>query len=144
MLRAVRQCHLDLMIAPMSERGVRVTGDMVADFVTQLVGDSRTESLYAIFLDAQQRLITFELIARGDSYSCEFNPGMIVQRAVDLGARSLILAHNHPSGDPTPSAADHRYVQVLSKACALFQITLIDNVIVAGDTFTSCRAQGLL
>ena len=132
------------MIAPMSERGARVTGDMVADFMTQLLGDSRTESLYAIFLDAQQRLITFELMARGDSYSCEFNPGMIVQRAVDLGARSLILAHNHPSGDPTPSAADIQYVNRLSKACALFQVLLIDSVIVAGEAFTSCRARGLI
>lgn len=132
------------MIAPMSERGARVTGDMVADFVTQLVGDSRTESLYAIFLDARQRLITFELMARGDTYSCEFNPGMIVQRAVDLGARGLIIAHNHPSGDPTPSTADMHYAQSLAKACALFQVVLIDNVIVAGDGFTSCRGQGLL
>ncbi len=68
----------------------------------------------------------------------------MVLRAVDVGTRAMIVAHNHPSGDPRPSRADCAFVTRLANACALFQIVLVDAIIVTERGFSSHRALGFL
>ena len=113
-------------------------------YLSGLLGTARTEAFQAIFVDREQRLIAAECLFRGGRDVCYCDPGTVVLRAVDLGASAVIVAHNHPSGDPTPSKADYEMTRQLGGACRLFGINLIDHFIVADGGFTSFRAQGLL
>jgi len=68
----------------------------------------------------------------------------VVKRALELGASALILVHNHPSGDPTPSEADISMTAQIQQACQVLGITLHDHLIIGKNREVSLRAQGLM
>jgi DNA repair protein RadC len=84
------------------------------------------------FLDTRHRIIQIEDLFQGTIDGCEIHPRIVVKRALELNAASIILGHQHPSGDPEPSAAD-RAVTARLKAClALVDIRLLDHFVVGG------------
>ena len=90
-----------------------------------------------MFLDAQTRLIAFEVLFEGTLTQTSVYPREVVRRAFELNAACVILAHNHPSGATEPSLADEHLTQTLKAALALIDVQTIDHVIVAGlDTFS--------
>jgi DNA repair protein RadC len=72
------------------------------------------------------------------------HPREIVRRALEVGATAIILVHNHPSGDPTPSASDVEATRRIAMAAGALDICIHDHVIIAGSAWTSFRALGLL
>jgi len=89
----------------------------------------RQESLRALLLDAKLRLIRSEEIMRGSVSECMAHPREIFRHAIIQSAYAVVVLHNHPSGDPAPSAADIRITRSLREAAQLLQINLIDHII---------------
>lgn len=88
------------------------------------------EILKVLLLDTKLRLLRAEDIALGSLNECVAHPREIFRPAIVHKAYAVILVHNHPSGDPAPSRADHRLTRQLAEAAALLQINLIDHIII--------------
>jgi DNA repair protein RadC len=109
----------------------------------------RQESLRVLLLDTKLRLIRSEEISRGSLNECLAHPREIFRHAYIHCAYGIVIVHNHPSGDPTPSSADLRITRTLSQAATLLQITLLDHVIMGSPDggrvpYYSFREAGIL
>lgn len=102
------------------------------------------EQLRVLYLDAGSRLLRGEVVARGTVDSTPFQIRRIVARALELGAAGLIVAHNHPGGNPAPSRSDVENTGRLSNVCRALGIEVHDHLIVAHDRVSSFRSLGLL
>jgi DNA repair protein radc len=102
------------------------------------------EQFRVLFLDNQNQLIRDEIISQGTINHAPVYPREVVRRALELSARSLILVHNHPSGDPTPSRADIDMTKQIAAAARTLDIDIHDHVIVGHKAVTSFRQKGLM
>jgi len=107
------------------------------------------ESLRVILLDTKLRLILIEEVALGSINECIAHPREIFKPCVIHSAYAMVLVHNHPSGDPQPSAADRRLTSVLREAATMMQIQLLDHLIMGApddghQPYFSFREAGLL
>jgi DNA repair protein RadC len=103
-----------------------------------------TERLRVLFLNARNRLLHDEIVSEGSISATAVYPREIMRRALEVGATALILAHNHPSGDPQPSLGDVEATRRIAEAARALDICIHDHVIVARSGWTSFRALGLL
>ena len=97
-----------------------------------------------LFLDTRNRLLADEVVGRGTVNHTPIYPREVVKRALELQATAMILVHNHPSGDPTPSRADIEMTGEIKAAAAVFGIVLHDHLIIGNGRQTSFRREGLL
>ena len=102
------------------------------------------EKVHATFLDRKHGYIADEIVVAGSSRDTQLRARSFITRALELGARALILAHNHPSGSPEPSAADIRSTRRLEALLNSLEIELIDHFIVARCSIVSMREGGYL
>jgi DNA repair protein RadC len=102
------------------------------------------EQCHVIFLDANRRFISHEVLAVGGTSAVLSSFRSLFERTVSLGAHNLIIAHNHPSGDATPSEEDVRSTAQLVKIANALAVNIVDHVIVAGTKICSMRGAGLL
>ncbi|RVT82041.1 JAB domain-containing protein [Rhodobacteraceae bacterium CCMM004] len=114
------------------------------DYCHTALAHRATEEFRVLFLDTKNVLIADEAQARGTVDHVPVYPREIVKRALELNARALILVHNHPSGDPTPSEADIAMTAQVAHACAALSLTLHDHLIVGQEREVSFRAEGYL
>ncbi len=111
--------------------GQRVdTPQIVCDLLGPDLRALRKESLRILLLDTRYQLIRQEEISLGTMNESLAHPREIFRPALVHSAYAVIVAHNHPSGDPTPSEADHRLTRRLAEAAGLLQITLLDHIII--------------
>lgn len=103
-----------------------------------------TEQFRVLFLDRKNTLIADEPQANGTVDHVPVYPREVAKRALELNASALILVHNHPSGDPTPSEADITMTQQIDMALQVLGITLHDHLIVGKSREVSFRSEGLL
>jgi len=99
--------------------------------------DRDKEHFYVIILTARNQVKLTELVSLGTANASLVHPREVFRRAIHLGAISIIVAHNHPSGDPEPSAADLEVTRRLTEAGKLIGIEVLDHVIVGKNTFYS-------
>jgi DNA repair protein RadC len=118
--------------------------DALTDYLHAAMAHSRTEQVRVLFLNAKNMLIANEAMWNGSVDEASVHVREIISRAIQLGATALIIVHNHPSGDPTPSNQDIRITQDLVEAARHMKITVHDHVIVAASGRTSMRALGLI
>ena len=102
------------------------------------------EELRVLFLNTVNEIMADEVIQKGDLNTVSIYPRMIVKRCIELGANGVILVHNHPSGDPTPSSDDVFTTDKIYKALETLDISLQDHIIIGGDRFVSFKALGIL
>ena len=102
------------------------------------------EVFAVLFLDAQSRLLRLEEMFRGTLTQTSVYPREVVKRALELGAASVILAHNHPSGAAEPSRADEFLTQTLKNALALVDVRVLDHLVVGRGAVVSFAERGLL
>ena len=102
------------------------------------------ENLIGIYLDSRNRIVASERLFRGTVNECTVGVREIVRTALMLNAVGIIVVHNHPSGDPAPSANDIAMTRNLSEACRVMCLSLIDHVIVAGSRHCSLKSRGLI
>lgn len=98
------------------------------------------EQGHTLFLNTHQRLISAEVEFFGDQKSVAWDLRRTVARAIQLGADSVVVAHNHPGGHPMPSEADFKHLDWLEKSLAPLNITLLDSFVVTATTVQSIKA----
>ena len=125
-------------------------GDALADpaaagryFAQRLRGRGR-EVFAALYLDTRHRALGFEELFQGSLDGAEVHPRVLVERALARGASAVIVGHNHPSGNPEPSAADRAVTVRLKQALALVDVRLLDHFIVGEGAPLSMAARGLV
>jgi DNA repair protein RadC len=104
----------------------------------------QTEAFRVLFLDRKNILIADEVQNRGTIDHTPVYPREIVKRALELGASSLILVHNHPSGDPTPSRADIEMTREIASAAKALHIAVHDHLVIGRGGHASFKSLGLL
>ncbi|WP_112875058.1 RadC family protein [Paracoccus endophyticus] len=100
------------------------------------------ERFHVLYLDRKNRLISDECLAIGTVDHVPVYPREVLRRSLALNAAALIIVHNHPTGDPEPSAADLAMTKEIQKACKALGVTLHDHIIVGAGRETSLRARG--
>lgn len=128
----------------MQERTVLSAPETVKDFLKIHFAGREYESFVVLYLDAQHRLIAANEVFRGTLTQTSVYPREVVKATLRENAVAVILAHNHPSGDTTPSRADEHVTQVLKQALALVDVRVLDHIVVAGAGTTSFAERGLL
>lgn len=113
-------------------------------YLTLWLRERPRECFVVLFLDSQNRLICAEEMFQGTVAQTTVYPREIARRAIETGACALIVAHNHPSGTPTPSAADQKLTRALRHALALIDLPILDHVIVADRQCFSFAEAGLI
>lgn len=143
-LRTVQAAALRLARAEIIDRPVLNNWDRLLDYLTAALTRERVEQFRVLFLDTRNRLIADEAQARGTVNHTPVYPREVVKRALELQATALILVHNHPSGDPTPSRADLEMTQEIKTAAGSLGIVLHDHLVVGNGRHLSFRHEGLL
>ena len=115
----------------------------LVDYISFDMAHAPVERFRVLFLNARNQLLD-ETIADGTVNEAPVYPREVMRRALELGATALLLAHNHPSGDPQPSEGDVRATRKIVDAGHVLGIAVHDHVIVARSGWTSLRALGLL
>ncbi len=100
------------------------------------------ETFWVLFLDNQHRLLAFEQLFSGTIDQASVYPREVVKRGLQLNAKAVILAHNHPSGMSQPSSCDLAITQKLKDALGLVEMVVLDHFIVGGDSVTSLAELG--
>jgi DNA repair protein RadC len=143
-VKAVREAALRLMRSELQDRPVVNSWDKLIDYCSAHVAHGKIEEFHILFLDRKNVLIRHERQQRGTVDHTPVYPREVVKRALELEASALILVHNHPSGDPTPSKADIAVTQDIKKAAAPLGVTLHDHLIIGRNRHVSLRELGLI
>jgi DNA repair protein RadC len=128
--RLVMELHRRLLRPPEQAQRIRGVADVLSWARASLV-HLEHEELWLLSLDAKNGLRAAERVAQGGIHGCAVTPRDVLRPAVRNGAAAVVVVHNHPSGDPTPSAEDITMTQALAQACMLLGIPLLDHVVVA-------------
>lgn len=136
---ALRLAHAEVKGAP-----VLNNWDRLMDYLQAAIAREPIEQFRVLFLDTRNRLLADEAQARGTVNHTPVYPREVVRRALELGATALILAHNHPSGDPSPSRADIEMTQAIKEAATALEIVVHDHIIVGNGKHLSFRREGFL
>ena len=122
---------------------IRAPSDVVA-LVGSRIRDLAVEEFHVLALDTQSQVLRDVLVTRGILNSSLVHPREVFRAVIAEAAAGVILVHNHPSGDPTPSAEDRNVTSQLVAAGRLLDLPVYDHVIVAGDRWLSMASAGLL
>lgn len=106
--------------------------------------DREKEHFYTICLDAKNKIKLVDLVSVGSLSASIVHPRETFRRAIIEGAASIILGHNHPSGDPTPSKEDIALTQRLQQAGEILAVKVLDHIIIGGDNHVSLAEMGYL
>jgi len=143
-LKIVEAAAHRLARARVMHRPVLSGWDALLDYCRTSMAHRETEQFRVLFLDRKNVLIADEEQARGTVDHVPVYPREVVKRALELNASALILVHNHPSGDPTPSQADIAMTEQIDMACSVLSLVLHDHIIVGKARELSFRAEGYL
>jgi DNA repair protein RadC len=143
-LKIVEAAAHRLSRAKVMQRHVVSGWDALLDYCHTTMAHRTTEQFRILFLDTKNVIIADEEQAQGTVDHVPVYPREIVKRALQLNAASLILVHNHPSGDPTPSDADIQMTKRIISAASALDVTVHDHLIIGKSCELSFRAQGLL
>ena len=110
-----------------------------AEFVRNVLTDNSREHFVALYLNSVHEIIAYSIVSIGTANSALASPREVFQRAVMTGAISIIVAHNHPSGDTVPSSEDRAVTRRLRDAGKILAIPILDHIIVTAKSFLSLK-----
>ena len=116
----------------------------IACYLQAVLKDYHYEAFAVVFLNQANRIKHFEIISEGGITSTVADPRIILKKALQEEAVSIIICHNHPSGNTTPSKADEELTKKIQEAARLFDIKLLDHIIVSNENYFSFADSGLL
>lgn len=143
-LKIAEATALRLLEARVENKPVLSSWDALGDYLHASMAHRRTEEVRILFLNAKNLLIANEALWQGSVDEASVHVREVIARAIALGATALIIVHNHPSGDPSPSQQDIRLTRDLVEAGRHMKITVHDHVIVGTAGRASMRAMGLI
>lgn len=143
-LKTIQAAALRLARAEVMDRPVLGNWDRLMAYLNAVMARERIEQFRVLFMDTRNRLIADEAQAKGTVNHTPVYPREVVRRALELQATAMILVHNHPSGDPTPSQDDIAMTREVAAAANALSIVLHDHIIVGNGTWLSFRREGLL
>jgi DNA repair protein RadC len=143
-LKTVHAAALRLMRSELASGPLLSNWDQLMGYLTAVLARERVEQFRILFLDSRNRLLADEVQARGTVNHTPVYPREVARRALELHAVALILVHNHPSGDPTPSRPDIEMTREITAALATLGVAVHDHIIVGAGPPLSFRQQGLL
>lgn len=143
-LKTVQAAALRLVRAELVNRPLLANWDRLIEYLTAALARERVEQFRVLFLDNRNRLLADEMQARGTVNHTPVYPREVVKRALELQASALILVHNHPSGDPSPSREDVAMTLEVKEAAAALSLVLHDHIIIGNGRWLSFRREGLL
>ena len=107
--------------------------EQIAQYLHLHIGNTNRESFAVLLLDQKHRLIELDILFTGTLNQASVHPREVVKATLEKNACAVVLAHNHPSGDPTPSKADIGLTERIQKALALIDVRVLDHIII-GDS----------
>lgn len=143
-IRLIHAAALRLLRHQVAEQPILSSWDRTLDYLTAAMSQERVEQFRILFLDNRNRLIADEVQGRGTIDRTPAYPREVVKRCLELHATGVVLAHNHPSGDPTPSREDIAMTAEVVKAAAALGIRVLDHIVVGKGRCVSFRAEKLL
>ena len=143
-LKVIRAAAVRLARGEVMDKPVIGSWDRLVDYCMAAMSHEPVEQTRVLFLDKRNRLIADERQNRGTIDHTPLYPREVVKRALELGATAIILVHNHPSGDPTPSRADIAMTKEVQDAAAKLGIALHDHLIISREGPASFKSLGLL
>jgi len=130
--------------AEIVQRPVIGSWQKLLDYCRAAMAHSKIEEFRLLFLDRKNALIADEVQQTGTVDHTPVYPREVVRRALELGASAIIMVHNHPSGDPTPSKADVEMTRAVVRAAASLGVEVHDHLIIARGKHASLKSLGLL
>jgi DNA repair protein RadC len=143
-LKAIHAGMRSVLKEPIRERIPIGSFTQLIDYVGLSLKHETIEVLHMLYLDRKNGLMSDEETHRGTVDHVPIYPREIVKRALEVGASAVIMVHNHPSGDPTPSEADVGFSQQVERALSTMNIALHDSLIIGRSGYTSLRSLGRL
>ncbi len=143
-LKTVQAAALRLVRAEIDGRPVLNNWDKLMEYLNATMSRDRVEVFRVLFLDARNRLLADEAQTHGTVNHTPVYPREVVKRALELHAVSIVLAHNHPSGDPTPSRQDIDMTREVGDAARVLGVRLQDHVVIGNGRWFSFAHEGLL
>jgi DNA repair protein RadC len=143
-LVTVRAAAARMLKGNLAERPLLSSFDAVVDYCRAAMAFDATERFRVLFLDKKNRLLADEVQQRGTVDHTPVYPREVVKRAIELGATALILVHNHPSGDPSPSRADIAMTKEVVAAAKTVDVVVHDHIVVAKTGHASLRNLNLI
>ena len=143
-LKTVQAAALRLSQDEIMERPVLASWDKLMKYCRASMAYEKSEHFRILFLNKKNILIADEVQQQGTVDHTPVYPREVVKRALELGATAIIMVHNHPSGDPAPSAGDIDMTEEIKEAAGSLGISLHDHVIIGRDGHASFKNLGLL
>jgi DNA repair protein RadC len=142
-IRAVQAAALRIARAPVVKRTVISSWSALLAYLQVALSSEPREQFRVLFLDKRNQLIADEALGHGTVDQAPVYPREVMRRALELSASSIILVHNHPSGDPTPSAADVEMTRQIIEAGRSLRISVHDHLVVGREGVASLKTLGL-
>jgi len=143
-IRLIRAASLRLMQGEVFKRPVLSSWKEVLDYCRAVMGFEAKEQFRILFLDKRNQIIADEVQQKGTVDHTPVYVREVVKRALELGSSAIVLVHNHPSGDPTPSRADIEMTRQIVTAAKNLGIVVHDHIIVGKQGHASFRGLGLI
>ncbi len=143
-LKLVEALNLRVLKAEVLGRPILGNWQGLLDYLRADMAHRLNERVRVLHLDSRNHLIRDEVVSDGSIDQSAIYVREVVRRALDLGSAAIIIVHNHPSGDASPSKQDIAVTRDIADACRRLGITLHDHIIIGGAAHTSLRSQGLI
>lgn len=143
-LKTVQAAGLRVLRQNVMKQPVLNSWSKLIDYLTASMSEESREHFRLLFLNKKNELIADELQGSGTVDHTPAYPREIMKRALEVGATALIMVHNHPSGDPSPSRADIDLTNAVIAAADTFDIAVHDHIIISRNGYTSFRSEGLI
>jgi DNA repair protein RadC len=143
-LAICREAVLRCLREPLQGRPLHPAGEALRRYLRACLGFKPREEFRVLFLDRGRRLIADERLGVGTVDHAPVYPREVARRSLELGAAAVVLVHNHPSGDPTPSSADVEMTRAVVDALAVFAVGVDDHLVVGRNGVASFAALGLV
>lgn len=144
LLKLVHALTQRMLIGDVEQKPILSSWQKLLDYCHVAMAHEKREQFRVLFLNRKNQLIADEVQQVGTVDHAPVYPREIVRRALELGATALILVHNHPSGDPTPSDSDISMTGEIVRAARALDVVVHDHLIIAKSGHTSFKAMGLL
>ena len=143
-IQSVQEAALRIARAPVAKRTVITSWSQLIAYIRVALAHEAREQFRVLFLDKKNQLIADEVMGQGTVDHAPVYPREVMRRALELSASSIILVHNHPSGDPTPSGADVEMTKQVMEAGRSLRISVHDHLVVGREGVASLKGLGLI